>query len=107
MIRRPPRSTLFPYTTLFRSVFRVTYRTQSQGAKLVGIRTSVTGKGLRLRSEDDVDTARGAFREATVADRSGARSLVWYRYETAGRAFVRPLAAQLWYGINALVSDPP
>src|SRR2546426_7852977 len=24
MIRRPPRSTLFPYTTLFRSIFRVT-----------------------------------------------------------------------------------
>src|SRR2546429_9058963 len=24
MIRRPPRSTLFPYTTLFRSVFRTT-----------------------------------------------------------------------------------
>src|SRR2546425_1953326 len=23
MIRRPPRSTLFPYTTLFRSIFRV------------------------------------------------------------------------------------
>src|SRR5438105_12137082 len=28
MIRRPPRSTLFPYTTLFRSVFR----TQRHGA---------------------------------------------------------------------------
>src|SRR3712207_8526757 len=26
MIRRPPRSTLFPYTTLFRSEFAVTYR---------------------------------------------------------------------------------
>src|SRR5258708_31772822 len=26
MIRRPPRSTLFPYTTLFRSVERVTAR---------------------------------------------------------------------------------
>src|SRR5258707_1673426 len=25
MIRRPPRSTLFPYTTLFRSVFRWLY----------------------------------------------------------------------------------
>src|SRR5437016_8065453 len=25
MIRRPPRSTLFPYTTLFRSDFRVNY----------------------------------------------------------------------------------
>src|SRR3712207_8670909 len=26
MIRRPPRSTLFPYTTLFRSIFRFTLR---------------------------------------------------------------------------------
>src|SRR5256885_10016612 len=26
MIRRPPRSTLFPYTTLFRSVLSVLYR---------------------------------------------------------------------------------
>src|ERR1039458_3472992 len=26
MIRRPPRSTLFPYTTLFRSVFQVSFR---------------------------------------------------------------------------------
>src|SRR3712207_7621096 len=26
MIRRPPRSTLFPYTTLFRSVLQFTYR---------------------------------------------------------------------------------
>src|SRR5437762_10608701 len=30
MIRRPPRSTLFPYTTLFRSILRVRfYRTPS------------------------------------------------------------------------------
>src|SRR2546422_4311738 len=27
MIRRPPRSTLFPYTTLFRSAFRALQRT--------------------------------------------------------------------------------
>src|SRR2546429_6728293 len=26
MIRRPPRSTLFPYTTLFRSVMQMSYR---------------------------------------------------------------------------------
>src|SRR5437667_8259027 len=32
MIRRPPRSTLFPYTTLFRSV--VKERTQEIGVKL-------------------------------------------------------------------------
>src|ERR1041385_6347068 len=29
MIRRPPRSTLFPYTTLFRSIFRFTSAMQT------------------------------------------------------------------------------
>src|SRR2546425_9383375 len=29
MIRRPPRSTLFPYTTLFRSQFKIISRTKS------------------------------------------------------------------------------
>src|SRR2546428_6204475 len=31
MIRRPPRSTLFPYTTLFRSVFQ--YRARTDGPR--------------------------------------------------------------------------
>src|SRR5689334_24478878 len=30
MIRRPPRSTLFPYTTLFRSVFNLCWNQRSQ-----------------------------------------------------------------------------
>src|SRR3712207_8959409 len=30
MIRRPPRSTLFPYTTLFRSIFSGSRRSQGQ-----------------------------------------------------------------------------
>ena len=38
MIRRPPRSTLFPYTTLFRSVF------------LVGL--EVLGEGRNARAEN-------------------------------------------------------
>src|ERR1039457_7617135 len=33
MIRRPPRSTLFPYTTLFRSPFKRTFDTKSQPFK--------------------------------------------------------------------------
>src|SRR3712207_7492055 len=33
MIRRPPRSTLFPYTTLFRSVFRPTTAGASSGGQ--------------------------------------------------------------------------
>src|SRR3989442_11797048 len=41
MIRRPPRSTLFPYTTLFRSLrldasYRVQSRTSVAGVSLVG-----------------------------------------------------------------------
>src|SRR5438045_7974665 len=31
MIRRPPRSTLFPYTTLFRSIFTIIYRRNTFG----------------------------------------------------------------------------
>src|SRR5437588_9779556 len=37
MIRRPPRSTLFPYTTLFRSRFRVANR-RLQFAPRIGVR---------------------------------------------------------------------
>src|SRR5437588_12954810 len=33
MIRRPPRSTLFPYTTLFRSVQRYHRRIRSRGQR--------------------------------------------------------------------------
>src|SRR2546427_5436983 len=44
MIRRPPRSTLFPYTTLFRSVFpSVNFRSiiQSHGEEFGGFRRPV------------------------------------------------------------------
>src|SRR3712207_8708978 len=37
MIRRPPRSTLFPYTTLFRSVDRVDHLDDSPQAKVARI----------------------------------------------------------------------
>src|SRR3712207_7904350 len=36
MIRRPPRSTLFPYTTLFRSVLRDIGRVLGPGIRAVG-----------------------------------------------------------------------
>src|SRR5258708_24220478 len=51
MIRRPPRSTLFPYTTLFRS------QTVCDRAPDIGRATSlrqrvVAGQGVRHRSEE-------------------------------------------------------
>src|SRR2546425_7827914 len=39
MIRRPPRSTLFPYTTLFRSRIDRVYRGFKSAAKRIGLPT--------------------------------------------------------------------
>src|SRR3712207_8215275 len=44
MIRRPPRSTLFPYTTLFRSVARVTGEPELFDDARGGIRRTVRGQ---------------------------------------------------------------
>src|SRR2546429_5225433 len=43
MIRRPPRSTLFPYTTLFRSSFRSKQFNQHGHAPFRGLRRRQTG----------------------------------------------------------------
>jgi exosortase len=89
-------------------VFTVSYLRQRQGAKLVGIDTSLTGRELLAGPEQTVAAPTGAFRETEVAERAlpHTHSLIWSRYETAGRDFASPFPAQLWYGINALVSNP-
>jgi len=88
-------------------VLSVAYRTQRQGAELVSEISSVTGDGLQTRIERLVGSAAGAFCEAEVTDPAGARAIIWWRYQVAGRNLVRPFAQQLWYGINALVWQPP
>src|SRR3712207_8726152 len=54
MIRRPPRSTLFPYTTLFRSSLEVKERRP-------GLQSQLAGRGPWVRNlarpRDDVDPA--------------------------------------------------
>src|SRR2546427_12913758 len=57
MIRRPPRSTLFPYTTLFRSDPRL----------VQPMRGELTRLGFReLRSPEEVDAALGTARDTTL-----------------------------------------
>src|SRR5947209_12206995 len=55
MIRRPPRSTLFPYTTLFRSQ-DIVVRIQGKGAKIWSgpavDRRTIQSKVRELRSEE-------------------------------------------------------
>src|SRR5438445_4599680 len=47
MIRRPPRSTLFPYTTLFRSGNRIVF-----GVQFVAQKLAIGRNGLGRRSEE-------------------------------------------------------
>src|SRR5256885_13184088 len=59
MIRRPPRSTLFPYTTLFRS------RVEDVQLELFGVKERVVGT---LARDEGVETSSGGLRD------HGARS---------------------------------
>src|SRR5438477_6054761 len=67
MIRRPPRSTLFPYTTLFRSIVFVSnksgerglYRVNADGSGLTALTTPQTGRpdmNPRVTAEDRKST---------------------------------------------------
>src|SRR2546428_10023008 len=56
MIRRPPRSTLFPYTTLFRSPLNLSKPRLISGRSIIGIAcantVSATANFICLRSEE-------------------------------------------------------
>src|SRR3712207_8627448 len=68
MIRRPPRSTLFPYTTLFRSAVEQVRAEAPVGGDLVDV---AVGRG----DDADVDLhlAHGADAEEGVGDRKSTR----------------------------------
>src|SRR3712207_5269533 len=80
MIRRPPRSTLFPYTTLFRSLYQPAVNADGHllTSAAVGINGDVAGKaGALLAAGVDVlvvDTAHGHQEKAVEAVRA-ARSV--------------------------------
>src|SRR5689334_24400527 len=58
MIRRPPRSTLFPYTTLFRSI-RLEQRQPGELAGRAAVRVHVTGAHVH---DDEVGHAAAGVR---------------------------------------------
>jgi exosortase len=97
-------------------IFVVAYRTQRQDAKLVAYSNSLLGPEsesepadegrLQLLSERIVASPVGRWREMSVADPSGAESLIWSRYQIGAREFVRPRLSQLWYGVAALAGAP-
>jgi EpsI family protein len=87
-------------------VFVVAYRVQRQSAKLLAYRNTLFERdnGLRSVGKGFSASAVGSWREDTVVDASGQRSIIWSRYSIGAHAFVRPWLAQLWYGIAAMTS---
>src|SRR5689334_23919830 len=68
MIRRPPRSTLFPYTTLFRSMLEQVGDDNGVALTLAGIAAAV----LRLPQPDPA-AARRYLAEGFARDRKSTR----------------------------------
>src|SRR2546430_9683535 len=75
MIRRPPRSTLFPYTTLFRSSEGngVTVSTSQQWLTHRGtVGRAVVGK-IKILDENDQEVPTGQIGTVYFADRKSTR----------------------------------
>src|SRR3712207_8227658 len=81
MIRRPPRSTLFPYTTLFRSVQRAVAlepdaQPLAQRVALAGAEAGHVGAGRALAAEERqpeiVERSKGLDRKSTRLNSSHA-----------------------------------
>src|SRR3989454_534096 len=69
MIRRPPRSTLFPYTTLFRSPQGFMVEGSERGHVGVGHDHRVAGRVGKQVQDDEVEP--GAVQDQVFAVRSG------------------------------------
>ena len=91
--------------------FAVAYRVQTQHGKLLSYWNSLLGprhrKPLRPLSVRIVQSPSGPWRQMRVVDRAGTRSLIWSRYRIGTRQFVEPRLSQLWYGLEALLLNPP
>src|SRR3712207_6944581 len=74
MIRRPPRSTLFPYTTLFRSRAGGGRRGVGRAARVGGDPAAAAQRGAAPGVRADDRAARAAGRAHRAGERQGARS---------------------------------
>src|SRR5256885_10610612 len=88
MIRRPPRSTLFPYTTLFRSLQGARSAASIQSALRVA-RDDPVGRGMPLHHEGTAAPGVGAVRHL-ACDRAGALFRLRLSAQSAAKSGVTP-----------------
>src|SRR2546427_13041376 len=88
MIRRPPRSTLFPYTTLFRSYFA---RFQQRVNRVVDISSTIEKKidVLLMNKAQGPAGEAGAKLRSDLAARKQRLPLLGNSDETANREYIR------------------
>src|SRR5258705_2699273 len=78
MIRRPPRSTLFPYTTLFRSDISAQFRTFRQQASIAPIQMAAISRTFPWRRVSQEIKSRSSLRgveaeQGAAVDRESTR----------------------------------
>src|SRR3712207_7922853 len=74
MIRRPPRSTLFPYTTLFRSTSVATPLTTTVAARASGVTRAYGAGDAEVLALDDVSVAIEAGKFTAIMGPSDRKS---------------------------------
>src|SRR2546425_4485866 len=80
MIRRPPRSTLFPYTTLFRSLFLATSPAAGRAAAFWHpLRTIADARAPVRLAVDRVTVRRGDTVTVTLDVPAATRATLWTR----------------------------
>src|SRR2546426_8529328 len=86
MIRRPPRSTLFPYTTLFRSVFiqgRKTMKQQDRNRLLYGMAVVMLAAGGAYACKDFLNIPpQGTVVEASLETKAGVEGTLIAAYRS-------------------------
>src|SRR2546422_8706328 len=106
MIRRPPRSTLFPYTTLFRSLFGEVHLDLAdlflgEIALQVGIPDAVAGfGGVGDRSEGNPEGQGGGHHEPQHPFSLRRRAI---SAATASSSFGLPGTARHWFILHPIV----
>src|SRR2546425_6334006 len=103
MIRRPPRSTLFPYTTLFRSLFSLIAGTlASQGVNIMSAQIHTRGDGVAI----DTFQVNDPIGEAVTSGTHWQRTLEALRAVLTGEQSVEALLAQRRTAARAAPAPP-
>src|ERR1039457_4890783 len=111
MIRRPPRSTLFPYTTLFRSVYTAApgeHPVLSGGLPVAGWNLADRSRNLWWApAPEGLPDSHDLFVDGVPASRTRSRLVQAFLRSPAGATVAAPDAKVQWRNPGDIVFPPP